>query len=233
MKLQVYLQKKKAIQIEKNSTHYFITNLNILQSSAFEFLYLVWQRTKELTGTIMKKKMGNKLPTSLSEFSIDSYDTPTSRSLTSEKIPDISDIQMYSDVAESENPKSILDEFISGCESIKFKKDAVVASEMDINLRRLYYVNSGKCRLNFYRVNSDKEKTVSRTVKEGALFGHIDFLLGTSKVRYLESVIAFTDVTVTLIEPYFLNVLFQHHPEFAGNFFMQLGQVLYSNLKEK
>jgi len=177
--------------------------------------------------------MCNKLP-SLSEFSTDSYDTPTSpRSLSSEKIPDISDTQLYSDVAESENPKSILDEFISGCESIKFKKNAVVASETDINLRRLYYVNSGKCRLNVYRVNSDKEKTVSRTAKEGDLFGHIDFLLGISKVRYLESVIAFTDVTVTLIEPYFLNILFQHHPEFAGNFFMQLGQVLYSNMKEK
>jgi len=110
--------------------------------------------------------------------------------------------------------------FISGCDSLSFEEGAIIITEGSFS-GRIYSITQGTCKLLYYNDTTAK-------LKEGDIFGHIEFLLGTkAKGIYTKSVVALTKVTVTFIEPYFLNILTQYYPHIAVGFLLQLVQTLY------
>jgi len=118
------------------------------------------------------------------------------------------------------------DLFISGCESVTFHENTIIITDGEFN-GRVYSITRGSCKLSYFnRTRSDK------ILKEGAIFGHVEFLLGKNGKRmYINSVEALSEVTVTIIESYFLNILLQYYPHLAGGFLLQLAQSLHNQLK--
>jgi len=230
--------KKKSIiiTVEKTNSQYFISNLHIPQNSAFEFLVGVWKQAGEvgsLKSAQKRKAVQKVLPAIIADLDT-SEQINTNPLSSSEIIPHI-EASSNNSLAETnsnsdrelENPNKFWEEFISGSESTTYKSGAVIASENDITQGRLYYITSGKCYL-------ESKSRPSVIVSEDTTFGQVDFLLGlsTHHPRYLSTAVAAVDDTaVTLIEPYFLNILFQYHPQYAGSFFFLLGQALYEQLQ--
>jgi len=117
------------------------------------------------------------------------------------------------------------DEILEGSSVHTFQKGEVIVKQGDFTNGRLYHISHGKCQ---DRTTFPDGSTASWELDEGKIFGEVSFLLGE---KASSDIIANEDnTTITVIEAYFINILFQHRPEIAGRFYFQLGQVLYRRL---
>jgi len=118
--------------------------------------------------------------------------------------------------------------FLSLCATQVGKQGEELVTKKSITEKpgRLYLVRSGSCEVTF---QADRSTIVC--ADQGALstFGHIDFFSGHS---FLEGAFANEDYTsITIIEPYFLNVYLQHYPEIVlRHVFKELATLLYTQI---
>jgi len=97
--------------------------------------------------------------------------------------------------------------------------DVVIDEKID--MRYLYRIISGSVIL----------RTGTRDlfpVKDGDFFGEITFLTGTTGSVY-EAVVK-EPTKLSVIEPYYLSILFQHYPNMAGKFYSSLAVRLCDRL---
>eukprot|EP01124_Arcella_intermedia_P024641 TRINITY_DN4207_c0_g1_i1.p1 TRINITY_DN4207_c0_g1~~TRINITY_DN4207_c0_g1_i1.p1 ORF type:complete len:1312 (+),score=378.60 TRINITY_DN4207_c0_g1_i1:111-3938(+) len=117
------------------------------------------------------------------------------------------------------------DELIEGCSVHTFQKGDVIVRQGDITNGRLYLISQGKCqeRITF----SDGSHSVTE-IEEGLMFGESSFLLGDNSAS--EIIALEENTTISVIEAYFVNILFQHRPVIAGKFYFHLGKMMHKKL---
>lgn len=123
------------------------------------------------------------------------------------------------------------DLILKGARVANYKKDDVVMKEGD-GTTRVYQLVRGECR--FEKLIDGQNKVLGKMGMDGsggALFGEISFLEGG---KASASVVCDKDDTqIAIIEGYWLDVLFQYHPELSGRFYHYLANVLSKRLKQR
>jgi CRP-like cAMP-binding protein len=123
------------------------------------------------------------------------------------------------------------DLILKGARITNFKKDDVVMKEGD-GTTRVYQLVRGECR--FEKLIDGQNRVLGKMGIDGsggALFGEISFLEGG---KASASVVCDKDDTqIAIIEGYWLDVLFQYHPELSGRFYHYLANVLSKRLKQR
>uniref|UniRef100_A0A6B2KXN6 Cyclic nucleotide-binding domain-containing protein n=1 Tax=Arcella intermedia TaxID=1963864 RepID=A0A6B2KXN6_9EUKA len=207
-------KKKKCVVIERGSNQYYITFFNTHQSAAFEFLNGVrsfWNKAQDPEEAHNEK--------SNSESDVESSNDKTKKS---EKEMD----------TENEPSLSSHEHFLLGCETISFKAGQVISSEAEMKVGKIYYIEAGECLVVLSRDTIHGMINTEIIAKEDDILGHIDFLLMSPMDNlHMKSIKAISDGVIKVFEPHFLNIFFQHHPEFSGKFFLLLGQSLFKQLE--
>jgi len=119
---------------------------------------------------------------------------------------------------------------LKGARSVSFQKGDYIIKQGDIS-PTLYQVCRGKCKV--AKEPSDVEENILAYLDEtNGIFGEISFLEGI-EAPFSASVLADTDdVTVQVIEAYFLQTIFQLFPGLAGRLFQYMSVVLYNRIQE-
>jgi len=122
----------------------------------------------------------------------------------------------------------------NGTFTAKYSKDEYVIKEGRLT-KRIYQIVKGSCRIEKRR-DDDTTTQLAKIQPTGetvdSIFGEISFLGGGDKAASA-SVIADEDTTIYIIEPYFLNILFQYNPSLSGRFFYFLSKVLSKRLMKR
>eukprot|EP01124_Arcella_intermedia_P009174 TRINITY_DN15952_c0_g1_i1.p1 TRINITY_DN15952_c0_g1~~TRINITY_DN15952_c0_g1_i1.p1 ORF type:complete len:1775 (-),score=412.71 TRINITY_DN15952_c0_g1_i1:1327-5910(-) len=114
---------------------------------------------------------------------------------------------------------------LKGSRTVSYKKDEVIMKE-DENYRQIYQVSRGVCKI----MKNGVEHPLGK-IRKKQIFGEISFL---EDGKATANVIAGDDgVQVTIIEGYFLNILFQHYPDLSGRFFHYIAGILARRIKKR
>jgi len=121
----------------------------------------------------------------------------------------------------------------NGTITAKYSKDEHVITEGDVT-KRIYQISKGSCRI--VKTREDDTTIEIAKIHSGesvdSIFGEISFIGGGNKAASA-SVIADEDTTIYIIEPYFLNILFQYNPSLCGRFYYFLSKVLCKRLSKR
>eukprot|EP01119_Soliformovum_irregulare_P018193 TRINITY_DN5526_c0_g1_i4.p1 TRINITY_DN5526_c0_g1~~TRINITY_DN5526_c0_g1_i4.p1 ORF type:complete len:392 (+),score=89.08 TRINITY_DN5526_c0_g1_i4:153-1328(+) len=109
---------------------------------------------------------------------------------------------------------------VGGCKTQKFSKGDVIIKSGSTH-QRLYQIIQGTCKVESVTQNS---KYPVGILSEPEIFGETSFLIWESGSSH--QVVAEEDVTLYAIEGYFVSILFNMIPGFAGRFFRFLGAIL-------
>lgn len=122
------------------------------------------------------------------------------------------------------------DVILKGARTVTYQKDDVIMKDGE-RVRRIYQLLNGECR--FEKVIDGQTKVLGYLGNDGSdhLFGEISFLEGG---KASASVVCDKDNTqISIIEGYFLEVLFQYTPELSGRFYHYLAHILSKRLKQR
>eukprot|EP01127_Copromyxa_protea_P004128 TRINITY_DN1397_c0_g1_i4.p1 TRINITY_DN1397_c0_g1~~TRINITY_DN1397_c0_g1_i4.p1 ORF type:complete len:1144 (-),score=169.73 TRINITY_DN1397_c0_g1_i4:38-3469(-) len=134
-------------------------------------------------------------------------------------------LQRVSQLKERVDPLNPTEEdwelLLKGASLTKYKKGKNIVTEGQSSCRLLKIV-SGEC--NVVKEGLTKEIAV---LQMEDVIGEVEIIEGSASQT---SVTAVTTTTVQAVEAYFLNILFQHHPEIAGRFYHYISCLLASRL---
>jgi len=103
-----------------------------------------------------------------------------------------------------------------------FQGQEIIAEGADF--QRVYQIDKGTCRI-------VRGQTVLGYLEAGQFFGEVSFLLSGGATA---AVVADTEeVELSILEGYFINILFGIRPEMAGRFYKHLANVLQRRIRER
>lgn len=180
------------------------TNFDDIDKS-FKLLSSIW---KHQQGSGSKVKKDKKRKSDRSQNKEDTKDTPKSSWLPSPEDWEI---------------------LLKGARSVTYQKDDVIIKEGE-QFRRIFQLIKGEVR--FEKVIDGQNKVLGRMNMDGdGIFGEISFLEGG---KASASVVADQfDTQTAIIEGYYLEIVFQYHPELSGRFYHYLANVLSKRLKQR
>eukprot|EP01117_Protostelium_nocturnum_P002759 TRINITY_DN1367_c0_g1_i2.p1 TRINITY_DN1367_c0_g1~~TRINITY_DN1367_c0_g1_i2.p1 ORF type:complete len:1509 (+),score=632.54 TRINITY_DN1367_c0_g1_i2:215-4741(+) len=116
-----------------------------------------------------------------------------------------------------------------GAKSIHVPKDGVIVSAGEM-YQKIFQISRGVCRT---EIEKDGKTIVLGTMGQDETFGEISFLRQGKGAS--ASVIADSEdgVSLTIIEGYFINALFNIHADFAGRFFKYLATLLSFRIRDR
>eukprot|EP01097_Dermamoeba_algensis_P009489 TRINITY_DN667_c0_g1_i4.p1 TRINITY_DN667_c0_g1~~TRINITY_DN667_c0_g1_i4.p1 ORF type:complete len:916 (-),score=254.98 TRINITY_DN667_c0_g1_i4:345-3092(-) len=118
--------------------------------------------------------------------------------------------------------KEDLELLLKGAKLVSYPKEAIVVQEGQL-YQRLFQINKGTCRIT-------KMGKPLGYMSSGEMFGEISFLEGSGAAV---SVISDEEeVSLSIIEGYYINILFEMKPGFAGRFYHHLCTLLAGRLKK-
>eukprot|EP01125_Pyxidicula_operculata_P010461 TRINITY_DN3439_c0_g1_i2.p1 TRINITY_DN3439_c0_g1~~TRINITY_DN3439_c0_g1_i2.p1 ORF type:complete len:1102 (+),score=270.77 TRINITY_DN3439_c0_g1_i2:21-3326(+) len=175
-------------------------------SSTFEFLKSLWRQyefsdnhtnlTKSTSTPAGSSSISVLSPLSISAKS--SLSSSGSNSLSEDSPKNFSDCYIL-----DEKDWSLI---LAACVTVNFKAGTSIVSEGVKMGLKLFQIQSGSCNI---QKNVNKTPTVIATLGTKDSFGEIEFF--NDSVPQV-SLVAVEDTTINIIEGYYLNVLFQHHP---------------------
>jgi len=124
----------------------------------------------------------------------------------------------------SEDPMSAedWDFLLKGSKAVKYAKDEIIIAE-GAQYQRLYQLSKGVCRV-------EKGQKKLGMMSTGEMFGEISFLEGSGAAVTVRS--EDDGVELQIIEGYYINILFDMKPGFAGRFYHHLCTVLAARLRQ-
>jgi len=113
-------------------------------------------------------------------------------------------------------------EILKGAKSVTYNVSDVIIQQ-GTTTNKIYVVNQGRCR--FERCMNGSDLTILAYIPQESLFGEISFI---AKCNEPVSVIVDTpDTSISILESYFLNVLFKANETIAGRFFHYLAYLAW------
>jgi len=125
-------------------------------------------------------------------------------------------------------PAEDWEQLLHGAKTVTVPKNTAIITQGEV-YQRIYQINRGVCRI---ELQKEGNTIVLGSMIQDETFGEISFLnqgKGASA-----SVIADQDETsLTIVEGYYINALFNVNPAFAGRFFRYLAVLLANRIKER
>jgi CRP-like cAMP-binding protein len=135
-----------------------------------------------------------------------------------------------------ESQKKILtatdwDLMLNGAKKVVFKDGEFIIRSGD-SYQKIYHIIRGNC---IVEVERDGQMIVINRMQENTTFGEMSFIKQTEDNEYKASasVVAVEEVEISIIEGYFLNILFDMHPGLEVRFFEYLCSVLANRIHKQ
>jgi len=141
--------------------------------------------------------------------------------------------------------EKIWEELLRGSVTHSYTKDQIIVQQGTKQTPKLYNITSGTCivrsKPKIKELEKEKEEKhenkeaknkygkVLEIMQPGTVFGEVEFILGHASP--ITVIAGSDDTTITSIDAYYINVLFQHSPHVAGRLYYQLGQVLLKRIQ--
>jgi len=115
---------------------------------------------------------------------------------------------------------------LAGGNLVKFKNGDYIVQEGKEH-QRIYQIAQGSC---IIKKNTNEGEITLATLESQAIFGEMTFL---EKGKATASVIAKGNVSIYMIEGWFINTLFVDSPNLAGRFYSFLATILAKRLSDR
>eukprot|EP01126_Amoeba_proteus_P012268 TRINITY_DN15035_c0_g4_i1.p1 TRINITY_DN15035_c0_g4~~TRINITY_DN15035_c0_g4_i1.p1 ORF type:complete len:502 (+),score=134.42 TRINITY_DN15035_c0_g4_i1:387-1892(+) len=116
---------------------------------------------------------------------------------------------------------------LSGTRSLEFSRGQTIC-EQEQEQCRIFHISKGKCKIS--KTNTVGKSITLEYLDPGSTFGEISFLVGGCTSA---CVTAEEDTIVHVIEGFFLNLIFDYHPDLSGRFHHYLAQTLLKRIEER
>ncbi|PRP88917.1 hypothetical protein PROFUN_00385 [Planoprotostelium fungivorum] len=112
---------------------------------------------------------------------------------------------------------------LEGAKTQKYEENQEIVS-IGADHQRVYQIDKGVCRI-------ERGNQILGFLQEGQFFGEISFLLSGGATA---TIVAHSDqVELSILEGYFINILFGIRPEMAGRFYKHLANILQRRIRER
>lgn len=122
------------------------------------------------------------------------------------------------------------DILLEASKPILYDPNTIIIRQDEEQKQRIYYIGSGSCRVEKELDNGQIVQV--ETLQAGSIFGETSFLNGVGS-KACSTIIAEEETFITIIDGFFLDILFDYIPGLCSRFYFYLASDIFKRLKNK